>query len=99
MKVAFIVNNDVYTPRVMELLGSLGVDYFTQFEHVKGKGHDTEPHLGTRSFPGFNSVLMIAFEDEVVLGKVIDGIALANTQIQRSDDRIRVFQLPLERII
>jgi hypothetical protein len=99
MKVAFVVNNDVYTPRVMELLNTLGVDFFTQWEHVKGKGHETEPHLGTRSFPGFNSVLMIAFEDEGLLGKLIEGIVVANKQIQRSDDRIRVFQLPLDRIV
>jgi hypothetical protein len=99
MKVAFVVNNEVYTPRVMEMLQGLGVDFFTQWEKVKGKGHGTEPHLGTRSFPGLNSVLMIAFEDENLLAKVIEEITLANKQIHRSDDRIRLFQVPLERIV
>lgn len=99
MKIVFVVNNEVYTPRVMDILASLGVDYYTRWEQVKGKGHGTEPHLGTRSFPGMNSVLMIAFQDESVLEKLVQEIVRANNQITRPDDRIRLFQVPLERIV
>ena len=99
MKVVFLVCNEVYSPRVMDLLSKIGIDYYTCWENVKGKGHGTEPHLGTRSFPGMNVVLIIAFQEEGTLEKLIQEITEANGQIPRADDRIRLFQVPLERIV
>lgn len=99
MKIAIVIYNGVYTPRVMEMLGGLAIDYYTRWEDVKGKGHGTEPHLGTRSFPGTNSVLMIAFQEEEKLEKLVQHITQMNSEITRADDRIRLFQVPLERIV
>jgi hypothetical protein len=99
MKVAFLVYTEVYTPRVMTLLTDLKIDYYTRWSEVTGKGHGTEPHLGTRSFPGVNSVLMIAFEHEEPLSGLISAVTTLNAGIPRPDDHVRVFQLPLERII
>jgi len=99
MKIVFTVCNDVYAPRLMTLLQSLAIDYYTRWDRVTGKGHGTEPHLGTRSFPGFNAVLMIAFREEAALEKLVTGIATVNADIQRADDKIRLFQVPLERIV
>jgi hypothetical protein len=80
-------------------MGELGIDYYTRWEKTTGKGHGTEPHLGTRSFPGENSVLMIAFQEEDTLEKLINGMVTVNAEIHRSDDKIRLFQVPLERIV
>jgi hypothetical protein len=99
MKIAFTVCNDVYAPRLMDVLAKLGIDYYTRWDQVTGKGHGTEPHLGTRSFPGHNTVLMIAIKEEAVLEQLVGGIEEANTHILRADDKIRLFQLPLERIV
>lgn len=99
MKIAFIICNEVYTPRIMDILAAHGVDYYTRWEEVKGKGHGTDPHLGTRSFPGLNAVLMIAFPEHESLEKVVAAIVAANRDIARPDDHIRLFQVPLERIV
>ncbi|RPH35050.1 hypothetical protein EHM92_06900 [bacterium] len=99
MKIAFVICNDVYTPRVMEILTRNGIDFYTRWEHVAGKGHGTEPHLGTRSFPSINSVLMIAFDHEEPLSKLIQELTDANCGIPRPDDRIRLFQVPLEKMV
>jgi hypothetical protein len=99
MKIAFVVYNGVYTPRVMEVLTALSIDYYTRWEDVKGKGHGTEAHLGTRSFPGTNAVLMIAFQEEGTLEALVHEIIRLNEGISRPDDRIRLFQLPLERVV
>ena len=48
-------------------LMNLNIDYYTRWEDVKGKGHQTDAHLGNRPFPGYNFVRMIAFVDEEVL--------------------------------
>jgi hypothetical protein len=99
MKIAFLVCNEVYTPRVTELFSKSDIDYYSCWEQVKGKGHGTQPHLGTRSFPGMNVIFMIAFEEESPLLHLIQEINTTNEEIHRADDKIRLFQVPLERIV
>ena len=99
MKLAFIVHNEHYTARVMELLARCDIDYYTRWERAMGKGHQTEPHLGSGTFSSLNGVLMIGFEDEAPLAALIREIEAANTEIVRKADHIRLFQVPLERIV
>jgi hypothetical protein len=99
MKIAFVVCNEVYTPRVMEIMKKSEIDFYTRWEHVLGKGHGTEAHLGTRSFPEVNSVLMIAFDQDEPLQKLIHAVTQENSSILRADDKIRLFQVPLEKIL
>jgi hypothetical protein len=99
MKMAFIVHNEYYTPKVMDLLRDAGVDYYTRWAQAHGKGHGTEPHVGTGGYASTNAVLMIAFPDEGPLAALIRSITAANADITRAADKIRLFQLPLERMI
>jgi len=99
MKLAFIVHNEYFTPRVMQLLRESGIDYYTRWERAQGKGHGTEPHLGSGGFGSTNAVVMIAFRDESVLESLVRRISESNDEITRADDRIRLFQLPLDRIV
>lgn len=99
MKMTFIVCNEFYTDRVMQLLAENGIDYYTSWSRATGKGHGTEPHLGSGGFASTNAVLMIAFENEAPLEALIRAIVEANRGIQRPDDRIRLFQMPLERVV
>lgn len=99
MKMAYIVCNSFFEERVMKLLKENTIDYFTSWDNAKGKGHGTEPHLGTAAHGSTNSVMMIAFEDEAPLEALIRGIQAVNAEIRRPADRIRLFQLPLDRII
>lgn len=99
MKMTFVIHNDYYSSRVMKLLESTGIDYYTRWDKAQGKGPGTEPHLGAGSYASTNVVLMIAFKDESPLEKLIEAINAANAEIKRPDDRIRLFQLPLERVV
>ena len=96
---AFVVCNTFFTDRVLKILKENGIDYFTSWDNVKGKGRGTDPHLGVGSHPSTNSVTMIAFEEDASLEVLIRGINAANREIQRADDHIRLFELPLERIV
>ncbi len=96
---AFLVYRDVLDDRVDSLLQKAGVDFYTEWENVKGKGHDTTPHLGTRTFPGFNCVRMIAFQNEEQLELVISLLQQLNSEIKNKDDYARLFQIPLEKIL
>jgi hypothetical protein len=42
---------------------------------------------------------MIAFNDEDLLEKLITKINELNTIVEKDDDKIRLFQTPLEKII
>jgi len=99
MKLAFVVHNEWLAPQVMQLLKDCGIDYYTRWHNVQGKGRGTEPHLGTGSYGSTNMVMMIAFEEEAPLEVLIGSIAVANGEIRRASDKIRLFQLPLERIV
>ena len=99
MKLAFIVCYEHVKPSLMDMLRALRIDYYTHCEQIKGKGHGTEPHLGAGAYGSTNSVTMIAFEDEAALESLIASIKAANQQIPRSADHIRLFQLPLDRIV
>ncbi|MGE5399173.1 MAG: PG0541 family transporter-associated protein [Ignavibacteriales bacterium] len=99
MKIAFIVYREVIEDRISAILEKAGVDFYTEWENVKGKGHSTMPHLGTRTYPGYNNVRMIAFEDERQLETVTDLIRQMNADITMKDDLARLFQMPLERIV
>ena len=77
MKMTFVVHNEHFTPEVMRLLKDAGIDYYTRWDHAQGKGHGTEPHLGTGSYASMNAILMIAFQDEAALAGLIEKIAAA----------------------
>jgi hypothetical protein len=99
MKMTFIVCTEFFIDRLMQLLKESEIDYFTRWDHAKGKGHGTEPHLGAGPYGSTNAVLMIAFEDEAPLERLVASIQHANLDIRRAADRIRLFQLPLDRIV
>ncbi|MCL4510475.1 MAG: hypothetical protein M1470_05335 [Bacteroidetes bacterium] len=46
-----------------------------------------------------NAVLMTAFEQGSLLEKLVQEITEANNGIPNPDDRIRLFQVPIERIV
>lgn len=96
---AFVVYNELFDTRVMEVLKRTGIDYYTRWGHATGKGRGTEPHLGTGSYGSTNSVLMIAFPDDAPLQALIRAIGALNEDTPRADDRVRLFQVPLEHIV
>ena len=83
----------------MKILKENNIDCFTNWDNARGKGHGTDPHFGFGAFPSTTSVTMIAFEDDVPLMALIHSINEANQEIRRAEDHIRLFQLPLERIV
>jgi len=99
MKMAFVVHSEFFTDRVMQLLDAAGIDYYTRWEQAKGKGRGTEPHIGSGTYATTNSVLMIGFEEDGPLETLVQAIVATNAKIKRPDDKIRLFQVPLERMV
>lgn len=67
MKSVFIVFNQAFTSRVEYMLDELGINGFTFFEQVQGRGSENgEPRRGTHTWPEMNSAVMTVVEDEKV---------------------------------
>ena len=96
---ALVVCNSYFMDRVTLILKENEIDYFTSWDKATGKGHGTEPHLGTGAYSSTNTVTMIGFENDAPLEALIRAINIENQAIMRAADRIRLFQLPLERIV
>ena len=96
---ALLVCNTFFLDKVMAVMKDNAIDYFTSWDNAKGKGHGTEPHLGSGAHGSTNTVMMIAFEDEAPLEALIGGIKAVNQEIRRRADHVRLFQLPLDRIV
>ena len=99
MKMTFVVYNEYVDRQVMALLEAQNIDYYTRWENVKGKGHGTEPHMGSGGYAATNFVLMIAFSEDAPLHGLIAAIKAVNDKTQRSDERIRLFQMPMELMV
>lgn len=67
MKSVFIVFNQAFTSRVEYMLDELGINGFTFFEQVQGRGSENgEPRRGTHTWPEMNSAVMTVVEEEKV---------------------------------
>jgi len=99
MKLAFVIYHDILEDRVSKAFTELNIDFYTEWENVKGKGHNTDAHLGNRPYPGYNIVRMIAFAADDLIESLTYKIKELNEVIERDDDKIRVFLVPLEKII
>ena len=73
MKLVMIMYNEAINDEVQGLLERNGVDGFTQWTRVFGKGRSSGPHLGTHIWPKANNVLAVAAEERTA-GKIIEGV-------------------------
>jgi len=80
MKAIMIIYNQAHTEKIEYMLDKLGINGYTLWENVQGRGSNTGvPHMGTHTWPEINkSVLTIVNDDlvDIVLDKVkrIDSI-------------------------
>ena len=84
MKSVMIVFNQANTERVEYMLDKLGINGFTFFEQVQGRGtNGGQPHRGTHTWPEMNSAVMTVVEDNQVedLLKVIHKLDLRNEEV------------------
>ncbi|MDY7037046.1 MAG: hypothetical protein SV375_12900 [Thermodesulfobacteriota bacterium] len=96
MKMVFLSYSGGLEEVVMEALTDLGIEYYTKWRGVLGRGKTSGPHLGTHVWPKTNSFLAVAVEEEVVndlLNKVRD---LKSTI---GKEGIKAFILNLEEVV
>ncbi len=67
MKAVMIIYNQALTEKVEYMLDRLGINGYTLWENVQGRGSVTGvPHLGTHVWPEINKSLLAIVEDQLV---------------------------------
>jgi nitrogen regulatory protein PII len=95
MKMVMVVYNEAIDNEVMSALESCGVESFTKWQRVLGKGKLSSPHLDSTIWPGVNNVCMAVVDD-----KKISSI-LAQIRILRQSlgkEGVKAFILPVEEV-
>lgn len=95
MKMILLVYNEAIDDEIMSALESCGIEYYTKWQKVLGKGKVTPPHLDTSVWPGANNVCMAAVEDNKVSPMLAQVRGLRKT-LGKED--IKAFVLPLEEL-
>ncbi len=95
MKGVFLFYHIEYEEEVIQALQNAGINAYTKWEKVLGKGEKSEPKLDTAVWPGFNGAFFIVLkeEDERQLAEKLKDIQ------QRHNIGVAVFSFPIERII
>lgn len=73
MKMMFLSYKESADDEVMDILKELDIQAYTRWPEVQAKARTGRPQMGTHIWPGYNSALMFAVEDEVaeaLMGRV-----------------------------
>ncbi len=92
-----IVYNQVLDEEIMGLLAAAGIDRYTKWQRVLGKGEASEPHLDTPVWPGANMVLGVVIQDKRHLQQLTKGLKELDAKL--GDKGIFAMHWPVRRII
>ena len=99
MKIAYLIYLDVFEERVTKLLDDCDIQSYFGWENVVGKFRGQEGHFGTRAYPGFDKIKLIPTANEEKFDVLSEKIKKFNESITKKSDEIRMYLLPLEKII
>jgi len=73
MKAVLIVHNVAIDEEVNEALESVGINCYTKFPNIIGRGEISEPHLNIDVWPGINCGTFVVIE-QVKAKKVMENV-------------------------
>lgn len=95
MKMVMIAYNIAVEQEVMDALKNCGIENFTKWINVQGKGETSGPHFADEIWPGENSVIFTAIEDN----KSKDLLkCIKDLRIKLGKEGIKAFSWGLEEI-
>jgi hypothetical protein len=80
MKIAFLIYHDILEDRIEKILEEQHIDSYTKWENVTGKFQNSDPLLGTRIYPGHETVRLIPFTEEESINNLIMKIEEFNSK-------------------
>jgi hypothetical protein len=96
MKMFMIVYSQAADYDVIKQFKKAGIRRYTKMEQAQGEGDETEPKLGTHSWPGKNNVLFVAIPNEECEA-VRDVVKHLKENHPRAG--VKAFMLPMEETV
>jgi hypothetical protein len=93
MKMFMIVYSQAADYDVIKQFKEAGIRCYTKMEQAQGEGDETEPKLGTHSWPGRNNVLFVAIPNEEC-----EAVRVVVKHLKENHPRagVKAFMLPME---
>lgn len=98
MKMVLLLYNQAIDEEVMEALKEIGIENYTKWDRVLGRGKTSGSHFDSDVWPGVNSMLAIAVEDEKK-DKIMAKVRELKSKEALRREGIGAFVLPLEEMI
>jgi hypothetical protein len=95
MKLLLIAYYEAIEEEVMEVLYQAGVETYTKWTQVMGKGRASGPHFMSHVWPKGNNVLAVAVEDAEA-EKIMAGVRALRARLGK--EGVKAFLLPLEEM-
>ncbi len=95
MKMVIIVYNGALDREVGEITSSAGVEGYTKWVEVYGRGRTSDPHLGTHVWPQVNYLMLIGAGDEQAK-QLLDGVRELRKRLGK--EGVKAFLLPCEDV-
>ena len=95
MKLFLVIYDVAFDEDVMEGIETSSVTGFTKWDRVLGKGPHSDPRMDDAVWPGFNSVVAVAVDEDkekVVLG------ALQAIARRLEGAGIKIYELPVRQV-
>lgn len=94
MKMLFVIYATAIEPEITSLIEEMDIQGYTRWEKVQGMG-STGKRYGSKTWPGTNTMRLIADEEEKVLS-FIEKVKELRTSFA-NPPALKVFMLPVER--
>ncbi len=90
-----VVYNEAVDNEVMDVFKACGIDSFTKWQRVLGKGKLSQPHLDSNVWPGVNNVCIVVTEDKEAFSLLSQ---VKNLRQVLGKEGIKAFVLPVEAV-
>jgi nitrogen regulatory protein PII len=95
MKMVMVVYNEAIDNEVMSALESCGIESFTKWQRVLGKGKLSLPHLDSTVWPGVNNICMAVVDDKLASPILAQIRTLRRTL---GKEGVKAFIMPVEEV-
>ncbi len=95
MRFLFVAYNEALDDEVMALLQQSGVQEYTKWTKVQGRGRTSGPHLMSHVWPKANNVLALAVEDRHAQS-IMEGVRSLRESFGK--EGLKAFELPLQEV-
>lgn len=95
MKAVLIIHNAAIGEEVNEVLETFGIECYTKFPNILGKGQLSEPHLNTEVWPAINCGTMV-ITDQAKAKQLMDKVRQMRKELGK--EGLKAFMWEIEDV-